>query len=368
MRAAAALVVLVLGLVAGGIAPGGAAVAGRPSFAPPAAAVDPLGNFSLAGLGPENDTPAGSTLGVQYELRDPSYSGGLEGLYVHVPGPSATFNVSWGVLRVALPGATVVFDSAGWSNPTNTTFTTLLANETVFPNTGQLARDRATLTTEGMAITSPAPFGALTIEVRWHWYIQPSVGNVENGSWLPTTNGVPVEPGQYVQLSQGAGVTVAPGANYSACLTGAVGSRLYQMQEIVPSPHLLIAVQTGTAPAGTARPYCLFWHVPAWLVPQAISVELWGIPNASSPDSGLWLYQLRLVVAPATPGVSELAGIDLTYWYVGGTAAAVAVAGTSLFLGLRRRARRPGAPPVAPPESSPPSEPAKAPAELPPRS
>lgn len=335
---------IVLGTAAGAT-PRGTEGGPIPSGAP--LATNFSANFSLAGIGPEADVPAGSNLAIEYEVRDPSFGSGQAGLYVHVPSPEALFNVSWGIERSFLPGTTILFNSTNWTSPLNATPTIFLANETVFSNTGVPAKDRAILSTEGVAVTAPLPLGSLTIELRWRWVVAPSAGANISGAWIPSANGVPIEPGQYAQLVLGAGASLSPGQPYSACLYGSVANRTFQLQVLLPNPHLLVGATSATAPFVANGTFCFGLDLPSWLLPQTVQIDVWNIVPSASPGgnaSTLLLYLLKAQVVPAATGPATWLGLPTEAWYIGGTALA-GVTGLGI-VGYAMRRPEPVAPPA----------------------
>ena len=287
----------------------------------------PNGNFSIEGPGPETNLPAGSILTVQYELRDPNYTSTQKGLYVRVPAPTAQFNVSYGQLRLQMPGITVAFNSTNWTNPANTTTSEQLLNETVFPNTGRVANDRAALSSGDLALTSPETFGALTIDLRWRWAASPSFGANFTGSWEPSASGVAIEPDQFVQLLSPASQTVSPGQGVAVCLGGPVAGRTFSLHAVMPSPRLDFATRNGTVAPNGVSPYCQTLVLPTWLEPQNINVYVWDLSTSNSTPgviTSFLLYVIKVNVVGASPSTPSLYGIPLGTWYLGlGAATAV---------------------------------------------
>ena len=320
---------------------GGASSPSQGTTSGPTDATTFNGNFSLSGIGPQTDVPAGSNLTVQLELRDPAFTSAEAGLYVHIPAAEGLFNVSYGLLHELVPGSTVQFVSTGWTDPANTTYSFLLTNETVFSNTGNAVRDRATVSTQGLAMTSAEPFGHLAVGFRWRWLLIPSAGSSVTGPWTPSDSGATITPGQYAQLGSVADSSLAPGQVFGLCLNGPVAGRTFQLQGVIPNPHLIVSSQNNPVPPGTAPPFCASWTVPAWLAPQTIQVYVWDlVPSGAANVTTFLLYIVKLQVVPIATPPPSFFGIDDSTWYLVGTAGAGAAGAVVILLAFGRRPRK----------------------------
>jgi hypothetical protein len=329
------------------------------------------GNFSAVGVGPETSVLPGTTLLIEFEMEEVGYSTALPGLYVRVPAPVALFNVSYGVLRIALPAVTVNFNSSGWTSTANTTTKFYLANETVFPNASS-ASDRATLSSQTVALTSPAPYGSFSFHLRWRWATTSLAGINSTGMWSPNPNGTVIQPDQYAQLQSPLTLNVPPGAGATVCLNGPVAGRTFSLHAVEPFPHLDFANTTATAPASGPLPYCVTLTLPSWLEPGLIDVDVWDYHAATSSNpnvTSFLLYVVKVNVAPASSPPPSLYGISFFDWYAGVGILAAAILGLVALLVYRRlgppspSAAEPSTVPAGaiapapPPEKPPPSPP-----------
>ncbi|MCI4366996.1 MAG: hypothetical protein L3K08_04510 [Thermoplasmata archaeon] len=334
------LVLMAVLLLAVPLSAGSASSTIEPAGAPPTA----NGNFSIVGPGPETTLPAASILSVTFELRDPNYTAALKGIYVRVPAPTAQFNVSYGDLRITLKGTTVIFNSTNWTNPANTTTNQQLLNQTVFPNTGRVSTDRAVFASGDLALTSPAPYGALTVELRWRWAASPSFGANFTGNWEPSASGIPITPDQFVPIESPTALAVSPGQGIQVCLGGPVAGRTFYLEAVMPSPRLDFADTNVSVPTTGTPPFCMSLTFPSWLEPQTINVYVWDYNRAPSTPSNVTsflLYVLKVSVVPLPTPSPSLYGIPLTQWYeaLGAVVAFLAILGIAMLLRNRTKPR-----------------------------
>jgi hypothetical protein len=329
-----------------GVPPGGASVTSTSPH--PSSAEDFHGNLSIAGPGPGVSVPAGTTLSIVYELQDPTYSAVDQGIYVHIPISAAVFNTSTGTFRVLLFAKIVTFTSTAWSSATNTTFNSTLVNATSFPSSGPTSEHHAVLSSQQVALTSPLPDGSWTVWVRWHWALQPIVGQNVSGPWEPSANGTAVLPAESATLTQPVPLSVPPGYNFTMCLVGPIAGRTFSLRLFEQIPPLLIGEVNTTVPAGQLTSYCLGTEVPSWVPPQTLLIELWEAPNASANGSlppAYLLFSYKIAVVLESPPPTTLFGLPKTEVEIGALlvlAAVVTLVGVAYAVRQRR-----GRPPPA---------------------
>ncbi len=320
------------------------------------------GNLSIAGIGPDLAAPVESNLTIAYEVRDAGFVPDQSGLYVRVPGSVVNFNVSGQPQPFDLPAKIVPIASTNWTSPANTTFYETLPQATDF--TGGPGTNRsAVLSTQAVALTSPLPYGAVQLEVRWSWTLTPSLeAPPASSNWLPTSNGSVVTPDEYAAFQLPNGGSVAAGGSVTGCVSGGVANRTFSMQLATVHPLDDFAQSNATVPPGTSGPYCWGIPVPSYLPPQTLNLRLWDYANASAPSGPTTVLLDSLSVRVTPPSSPTPSYEDPVYW---GTAAGVAAALIAAGLLFRFRSRRPGPPartmPAAPARAAPGATPPAAP-------
>jgi hypothetical protein len=202
---------------------------------------------------------AGGSLGFAYEVAIVGYTSADDGMTLYFPTVTALFPEPNGTTPgLVVPAQSLVVRAPGWSNPATT------SRSLVFPAGVQFdASQPPFLTTAKLAVMATAPYGTLTLQVRWHWVLAPPGQPAQNGSWSVVTPSaswptqLPTEfyPAPYAALLASTGSTATIGANYSAELGGLVAGRYLFLELEDPGTGKVLQSQgtTGTAHAATVN-------------------------------------------------------------------------------------------------------------------
>lgn len=316
-------------------------------YAPIAPSSSPIfnGNFSISAPGPGTSLPPVTLLTIQYEIMDPTYTSALSGLAIRIPAPVASFNTTAGTVRVYLPAKVITLVAPGWTNVTNTSTSMLLLNATTFSSGGPAASHRAIFSSQTVAVTSPSPYGSLSLALRWRWILQPSVGANITGPWLPP-NGTVIVPDQFADLASTSSKSLSPGDVFTACLDGPIGGRTFSLHAVQPDPRADLFSVNATAPLFVSGPFCIQLRVPNYIAPQLLLFLVWDYSNAAAGPANtttflLYIVRVTVVAPPAPPwvifGVPGWTFLGVAAGVAGGSTVAIALA---MVYSRRRRRRR----------------------------
>jgi hypothetical protein len=197
---------------------GGAEVGIGVSPACPSTTSSPSAALDIVSQGPSTTLVQGTVLSVAYEVQALTLPSGSATAPVELPGVTGVFPLSNGaVLQVFVPPQSLVVSESAWSS-VSAHSRTLSASSSPAPN------ESAQLTTQLLAVTTPAPVGSLRVEVRWSWSIASPDGSTSQGPWtVPSTNGTfpsIFSPDPYVGLAGQSPTAERSGAFYSVELSG----------------------------------------------------------------------------------------------------------------------------------------------------
>ncbi|MCI4337259.1 MAG: hypothetical protein L3K17_08760 [Thermoplasmata archaeon] len=182
---------------------------------------------------PTTNLQAGGTLTATFEIAAVSSTGTLSRMTIYLPSVFATFPLSSGSsLQLYVPPHSFSLTGTGWNNGST------WSKAVVESNVSFLSSGSAGLSTEKLAVMANASYGALTLEIRWHWSLLQPNGSTSVGNWsVPSTSAhwpasTPSEfdPAPFVTLLSTNGPTETIGGNFTADLAGIVGSRYFFLE------------------------------------------------------------------------------------------------------------------------------------------
>ncbi|MCI4330369.1 MAG: hypothetical protein L3K19_00780 [Thermoplasmata archaeon] len=206
---------------------------------------------------PTQPLAAGGALSVQFEIGAMSYPAAARGVVIDVPSAFANFpQAAGGTAQVYFSPSNFSVTGAGWTNA-------YVSNRSVVESSGvRFATNRsAVLSTEKIAVEGNAPYGAVTLAVRWHWALNQPNGSTVTGPWSVPTNtsqwpsSIPSEfyPAPSVTVLSSSGPSQWIGANYSARLGGIVSARYFFLELESPATGKVVQDHGQTAPNGASN-------------------------------------------------------------------------------------------------------------------
>ena len=211
----------------------------------PSAVLIPLAN-------PSSNLSAKGTLTVNYEIQVLNFTNATVGTTIYVPNLWFKFPETNGATYEIHENATVLtVASGGWESPPNSE-----KNVTVAGGLDFAQNQKASLTSQKLAVMADAWYGNLTIQIRWHWQNTVGIGR-PTGPWslLTTTTSSPskslpsvFEPAPYVYILNFNGSAVI-GSNYSDTLGGFVAGQRFFLEMEYPTSGKVVQDLPTVAPA-----------------------------------------------------------------------------------------------------------------------
>jgi hypothetical protein len=205
--------------------------------------------------GPNLTLPNGGEISVAYQVRAVANGTPSPEVAVEMPSAFAVFPlVGAPSIEVYLQKRALTLPEGTWSAAGLVT-----AQRPVSGSVSFATNESAFLTTELLAVMSPAPFGSVSLSFRWAWNVTPTGENPVPGPWtVPTTGGAhPSEfpPVPYVGLAGGTGTTATIGQNFTAYLTGAISNQTFVVKLENATTGLNLRVVDEAAPLGNSTPF-----------------------------------------------------------------------------------------------------------------
>ncbi|MCI4337260.1 MAG: hypothetical protein L3K17_08765, partial [Thermoplasmata archaeon] len=209
--------------------------------------------LEIAVASPTTSAKSGGSLSFVDEIGVVNYSSTDLNRTVYVPSITVTFPLSpSGSFSIFAVPQTVTISGPGWPATTPSPHTKALTAALTFSTTKP-----SEASTQKIALMANASYGQLTLQVRWHWTeVAQSGDTAVNGSWsVPNRTAVspnlPSEfyPAPYVPILHASATTLAPGANYTAELGGAIDGVSFRVVVEFPNNGTEITSRWQTGPA-----------------------------------------------------------------------------------------------------------------------
>lgn len=206
---------------------------------------------------PAQSLGPGGTLTAVVEFGATNLSADAVGATVAAPSLFVTFPAASGPTPTIYFGPhTVAATGDGWWDGSIGASSLVEGNGVAFAPGGS-----AVLSSQKLAMMANASYGALDLEVRWHWSMVQPDGSNATGSWTTPTptaqwpNSLPseFEPAPLVSLlaTNGPGQTI--GENFTASLGGFVSGRAFFLELEYPSTGKVVQSHGETASSGATR-------------------------------------------------------------------------------------------------------------------
>jgi hypothetical protein len=207
--------------------------------------------------GPVQSLPTGGTVAATLEYGAVNVSAPALGARVFAPSQFASFPLATGgSVQIYFPPHAFPVTGPGWLNGSVT-------NRSVVSGTGWSFASGASalLSSQKIAVMANASYGALEIEVRWHWTVTDPNGSVQAGAWSvpttashwPTATPSVFDPAPVVSVLSTNGPNQIIGTNFSASLAGFVAARYFFLELEFPSTGKVVQAHGQTsAPNATA--------------------------------------------------------------------------------------------------------------------
>ncbi|HZY70654.1 MAG TPA: hypothetical protein VFF67_06740 [Thermoplasmata archaeon] len=225
----------------------------------------------------------GDSISIAYEVAAQNYTASDKGLVVHVPSVFGLFPTTQGTtVSILLYRQNLTINGPGFTNASLASATKALTSGVAFPKGGT-----ANLTSEKLAVQADvAKYGALTLQLRWHWITDQSAnrGGVTTGNWSTLTYRTTqvATPtiflaAPFVDLLAHTGPTAVIGNNYTASVDGADQSTSFnlEIENATGTIYRQLPITTPAAPPD----------------PQVVAIAIMGDDNGITP--GAYLFHLH---------------------------------------------------------------------------
>jgi len=211
-------------------------------------------SLQIPASSPSGSHPAGSVLGVSYQVRALAASGAPAQVVVQMPSVLTLFPLApAGTASVFVPATSLTVNTSAWAAGPSTTRSHPIDQTTTFDPAGGTV-----LSTQLIAVMASGPAGSVRLEVRWSWNLTDPTGSVENGGWTIPTDQGPFpslfSPQPFAQLVATSGSPEPAGATFTVTLAAdpAPSSYLLKLENATTGATL----NTATfAPAGSASTF-----------------------------------------------------------------------------------------------------------------
>jgi hypothetical protein len=206
---------------------------------------------------PNGTLPAGGHLLSTFEFAVVNYTSVDRGVVVYFPSTTTTLPLAGGhSVAVFLTPRHSTVTRAGWSSAGFGTARRNVSSPLTFATNGT-----AVLTNQKLSVMATAPYGALTIEVRWRWSLEVPNGTAVNGTWSVPTRAQdwPVYtpsifyPAPYASRLAPPPRSAAIGTSFSVSLGGLVGNRTFFLEMEYPNNGTVVQSASSTAPANATN-------------------------------------------------------------------------------------------------------------------
>jgi hypothetical protein len=206
---------------------------------------------------PSSSLGPGGTVSATVEFATPNTGTGVSAITVYVPSVFVTFPLSsGGTAQLFVASHSFSLPGPGWPNASASTQSLVSSTGLTFASNAS-----AVLSSQKIAVLADAGYGAITLEVRWHWALTPSGGSTSSGGWSVPTNAanwpssVPsvFDPAPRASLLSQNGPNETIGSNFTAQLGGNVSGRYFFLELEAASNGKVSQAhgQTATPGAGT---------------------------------------------------------------------------------------------------------------------
>ena len=268
---------------------------------------------------PAHNLSAGGTLSVVYEIAVVNFTNASPAATIHVPNLWFKFPLLGGTTYQIHENATVFTITApGWTDPNLTRKSVVVPGGLAFN-----ASQKATLTSQKLAVMADATYGNLTIEIRWQWQNTVGAGR-PTGAWstltwssnYPKSLATIFEPAPYAVITN-FNATAVIGSNYSLNLSGLVASQRFFLEMEYPGSGKVVQDLPTTAGPNATN---VTVSIPVLNYVHALSPGTYLVHIHDSCGAMLWNKSVKAVYPP---------NATLTFLFVPGTCGPITFNGST---------------------------------------